>query len=196
MTSFSEVFHHRTKYFLSPQLDMYKNIGARFESASDVLDYGCGNGVGALQLVKPIRLVLGIDSDPGVVELASSLFGHLSGLGFDAGDWCVAARPISRLFDLVVCVEVIEHVADASLLLHRLREFTRDDGAAVISTLNHNSQHRKNPAHVGRWAVAEFRELVRREFPGARVYDYTLDEELSDDSTRTPMVAVWRGKEP
>lgn len=213
---FGDVIYHRLKYFLTPQLDLYQNV-ARWLRAKvwnsqsgvrSICDYGCGNGVGSVMLLGagdnvgtgvPAHfshqvVVDGIDNDPLAIEFANHVFGHI--VTFRNQDWSVTGEPERACFyDAVVCIEVIEHVADPERLLKALRAAVKErGGAAIISTLNHNSQYRKNDAHVGRFCVADFRELVNIYFPGARVTDYLLEHELFDDSSITPMVAVWQDK--
>jgi 2-polyprenyl-3-methyl-5-hydroxy-6-metoxy-1,4-benzoquinol methylase len=96
----------------------------------------------------------------------------------------------------VVCLEVIEHVAEPGLLLerlrHSLRDFAHGPATLYLSTLNHNSQYRKNRGHVGKFCLHDFSDLVRTYFPGAVITDYTLTNELEEGSSITPMVAIWR----
>ena len=204
MGEFREVYYHRMRYFLSPQFDLYKNIRVMVGKGTvplQVLDYGCGNGVGTVLLKHlPWRMV-GVDSDRDAVSFAQSCWGHLA--GFYPVDWArddglVAEPSIGSLsavndFDLITCIEVIEHVKDPRILLQKLAEAVRPKGEVYISTLNHNSDFRKNEGHIGRFRVRDFRELVLEFFPGARIVDYTLESELDDSSARTPMVAVWKG---
>lgn len=197
MGEFGEVFHHRLRYFLTPQFDMYRNIRADMErhpienGSGLVLDYGCGNGVGSVLLCDPPRWkIYGIDSDEEAVAFAKDSWGHL--VTFKRADWARKNGPLPATFDTVVCLEVIEHVEHPHELLDNLRMSLRSEGQLYISTLNHNSQYRKNRGHVGRYCVEDFRRLLQHHFPGVKLYEYTLTRELQDDDTMTPMVGVWR----
>lgn len=197
MGEFQEVFYHRMRYFLTPQMEIYHNIRRQTDDGSDrgmVLDYGCGNGVGSVLLSRRQHEVVGVDSDHEAVAFADDCWGHLC--TFKHGDWThVGGMRYTNAFDTVVCLEVIEHVERPIDLLRELRSAiaSKPNARAYISTLNHNSQYRKNRGHIGRFCVKEFREIVGRVFSGVRVYDYTLKNEITDDSQITPMVAVWGG---
>ena len=199
---FGDVMHHRLKYFLSPQFDLYLNIKQYFLDRADklnmqknyhILDYGCGNGIGAMLMVGSERDVDGIDNDPQMVNFANQLFGHLCYFGVD--DWSrknAFAVP-NELFDVVTCIEVVEHVDEPRQLIKRLRQCVASDGIIFFSTLNHNSQYRKNVCHVGKYHVDDFVHLINEDFPGAWATDYTLSGVIEPDSTRTPVVVIWDG---
>ena len=192
--SFAEVYHHRFKYFLSPQLDLYRNISSwidRQDSKQFSLDYGCGNGVGSVALWRPDRTVYGVDNDGEVVDLCRELFGNV--VAFHTADWTKSSVIDGKFFTFqkIVCVEVLEHVErPEEVLLSFVERLDMNRGHVVISSLNHNSQYRKNSAHVGRWTVGSFRELLKNFFLSVKITDYTLTGELDDSSTRTPMVAI------
>lgn len=197
-SEFLEVHFHRMRYFLSPQFDMYRNVRKKIiekgGTHGSVLDYGCGNGVGCV-LLKSDKLQLGIygvDSDDEAVRFAGDAWGHLA--SFEHGDWSedLGDHYIFPQFDNIVCLEVIEHVKDPDTLLSNLRSSCAPDASVFISTLNHNSQYRKNAGHIGKFHVEDFRALLERHFPGVRLYNYDFSEELDDNSTLTPMVAVWK----
>lgn len=197
--AFNPVFLHRFKYFLSPQLDLYRNIAKGYVAnrawTNDVvLDYGCGTGFGTLQLMRGYSHPIGIDCDQDALSFACDVLGNV--LNFYQTDWAGEREPedlekfAAMRFSLVTCIEVIEHVSHPVKLLERLARITRDGGTVILSTLNHNSDYRKNDAHVGKFTVASLRELTESVFPSVFMTDYQLTDSVSDDSTRTPVVAV------
>ena len=205
MPEFSEVYHHRMRYFLTPQFDMYRNIRNDIDSlcfkrwgggmsgdgpAISILDYGCGNGVGSVLLKKNGWKVTGVDSDEEAIAFAGDAWGHLC--SFKAEDWAENLTPYANAFDVVVCLEVIEHVLNPEAMLHSLKRSLRSNGMIYISTLNHNSQYRKNRGHIGKFCLADFTALIHEFFPAALVVDYSLKDRLEEGSSLTPMVAAWR----
>jgi len=196
--AFTPVFYHRLKYFLTPQFDLYQNIAQQFVSKlvrPNLLDYGCGTGVGTLLLVQPgyqasYPRVRGIDCDPQAIAFAQSLAGHL--ISFYDDDW--QTQPLAQKamadYDLITCIEVVEHVADPDTLLKNFAARLIPTGVLIISTVNHNSQYRKNKAHVSKFRIADFRALLSKHFATIRITDYTLENDLADDSSVTPMVGI------
>ena len=196
-SEFNEVYHHRMRYFLTPQFDIYKTIRDKFlvtTEEREVLDYGCGNGVGAVLLQKKgVNVyVIGVDSDEEAIVFANDCWGHLARFVHD--DWARHPDevPFSPRYDLICCLEVIEHVKDPVELLHRLKQTMKPDGCMVISTVNHNSQFRKNRGHIGKFCIEDFRKLLSEHFTDVNIYDYTLEDTIANGDSRSPMLAVCR----
>lgn len=181
MDSFTPVWFHRLRYMLTPQLDLYQNI-RKHTDAKRILDFGCGNGFGTIQLLPAV--VIGVDEDEGAIEFARSTLGHLAHFH--------TVGALTGTFDVITCIEVIEHVEDVDALFELLKTAAKPDATFIFSTLNHNSQYRKNAGHVGRWCVEDFRTLMESNFTHVRITDYLLCDDLTDDSTLTPMVAICR----
>ena len=97
------------------------------------LDVGCGAGLLAEPLARLGAQVVGLDASPDLIEAARA---HASaqGLGIDyrAGD--IAA--LDDKFDLITCMEVIEHVADPAAFTSALAERLAPDGLLILSTPN------------------------------------------------------------
>ncbi len=101
-----------------------------------VLDAGCGAGLVSEPLARMGAAVTGIDATAETIGVAQA---HAADAGL-AIDYRVAA--VEDLvaegvtFDLVVSLEVVEHVADAQVFLADCARLTRPGGALVLSTLN------------------------------------------------------------
>ena len=201
---FSEVFHHRLKYFLTPQADLYKNIRDFYlkwrerknmvHGGCNILDYGCGTGAGTIMLHCSRDNLEGFDVDPTAIAFARDVWGHLA--EFTQANWSIRRSvALSQMepdkYDMIVCVEVIEHIDDPQALLESFRLALHPGGLLFISTLNHNSQYRKNHCHVGKYHIEDFRALLRNYWGGVRITDYTLTKELTNESSITPMVGIW-----
>jgi 2-polyprenyl-3-methyl-5-hydroxy-6-metoxy-1,4-benzoquinol methylase len=194
------------RYFLSPQLDLYKNIARRFHdqisSDGSVLDYGCGTGFGTLQLLTTQHgvdmIVRGVDSDPEAVEMAKDVLGHL--VLFEGGNWldknCRRAIGTDRdHYDVVTCIEVIEHTKDPRRLISLLAEAVKPGGVLILSTKNRFAGYRKNNAHEAEFDSESFVKVFAEAVPQGdfQLYDFTLENRL--EKHVTPMVAVWRKPE-
>lgn len=101
-----------------------------------VLDAGCGAGLLSEPLARMGAAVTGIDATAETIRVARA---HAEDAGLEI-DYRVAAvedlRAEGRTFDLVVSMEVVEHVADAPAFLADCARLTRPGGALVLSTLN------------------------------------------------------------
>src|SRR5262245_6382225 len=98
--------------------------------AAHVLDVGCGGGLLAEVLARRGARVTGIDLAPAMIETAR-LHAAESGLVIDyrvqdANDLAALAP---RSFDVVCCMEMLEHVADPAAFLGTLGQLVRPGGA-------------------------------------------------------------------
>ncbi len=105
-----------------------------------LLDIGCGGGLLAEPLARLGAEVVGIDASPANVEVAA-LHAAESGLAIDYRQTSAEAlaedlTAAGARFDVVINMEVVEHVADAAVFLHASAALVRPGGAMVLATLN------------------------------------------------------------
>lgn len=101
-----------------------------------VLDVGCGGGLLAEGLAREGAHVTGIDLAPSMIEVAR-LHAASEGLNIDyrvAGADSLMREP--GAFDIVTCMEMLEHVPQPARLVATLAALVRPGGAVFISTLN------------------------------------------------------------
>jgi 2-polyprenyl-3-methyl-5-hydroxy-6-metoxy-1,4-benzoquinol methylase len=134
----------------------------QFAAGRRVLDAGCGVGYGAVILAQSgASEVIGIDIAPNVVATAAKA--KLPNLVFAPGD-------VTRLpyeddhFDLVVCFEVIEHLAERDLALDEFRRVLRADGLLALSSPNRDIYPPGNPHHVHEYLPEELRAALQERF--------------------------------
>ncbi|MEM8827215.1 MAG: bifunctional 2-polyprenyl-6-hydroxyphenol methylase/3-demethylubiquinol 3-O-methyltransferase UbiG [Pseudomonadota bacterium] len=100
------------------------------------LDVGCGGGILTECLARLGGNVTGIDAAEASVEVAKD---HAGDRGL-AIDYRLAAADIlvreGKTFDLITCMEVVEHVADVPAFLGDLRALLAPGGLLVFSTPN------------------------------------------------------------
>jgi 2-polyprenyl-3-methyl-5-hydroxy-6-metoxy-1,4-benzoquinol methylase len=182
----SEVLWRRLGYMLSPQLDIYKSLDGWVEG-KDVLDIGFGTGFGTLQFIALARSVSGIELDREAVAFAQHC---IPGIDWQWGD---ISRPISyfqKEYDVILMIEVLEHVQDWQAALKNVREVLRPGGKIIISARNAFADLRKNDLHEREWTAKEFSESLGRYFTNVRLYDYRLENELDISTRQTPLVAI------
>lgn len=107
--------------------------GLRFES---LLDVGCGNAelLRAIDARFPGRTLAGIDLSSTVIAQDRHFFGHID---FVVGNIEVDELPTtvrSRPIDVVVCSEVLEHLARPDLALDKIARALPKGGHAIITT--------------------------------------------------------------
>ena len=98
------------------------------------LDVGCGAGLVTEPLARMGASVTGIDAAPENIAVATL---HAGALGVEYR--CISVEALAAegaRFDLITCLEVVEHVADRAAFLAALRALLTDDGLLVISTPN------------------------------------------------------------
>lgn len=97
------------------------------------LDVGCGAGLLAEPLARLGAEVTGIDGSPEVIAVARD-HADRQGLAIDyrVGD----VHDLDGQFDLVTCMEVIEHVADPAAFVGALARRLAPGGLLIMSTPN------------------------------------------------------------
>ena len=106
-----------------------------------VLDVGCGGGLLAEGMARRGARVTGIDLAQGALEVAR-LHGLESGVMVDYREVPVEdlARTERGTFDLVTCLEMLEHVPDPTLVVQALAQLVRPGGDVICSTINRNAK--------------------------------------------------------
>ncbi len=106
-----------------------------------VLDVGCGGGLLAEALARRGASVTAIDLAPAMIQTAQ-LHAAESGLAIDyrLQDAAALAAQSPHAFDVVCCMEMLEHVADPAAFVRILAGLVRPGGAVFVSTLNRNAK--------------------------------------------------------
>ena len=104
-----------------------------------VLDVGCGGGLLAEGMARRGARVTAIDLSPGALEVAR-LHALEAGVAVDYRQ--VAAEELADTdhdaFDLVTCLEMLEHVPDPGQVIQAIARLVRPGGDVVCSTINRN----------------------------------------------------------
>ncbi len=101
-----------------------------------ILDIGCGGGLLCEPLTRLGASVVGVDPSETNIAVAT-LHAAKSGLAIDyRASTAEALADAGERFDIVLAMEVVEHVADMPLFVARCAEMVRPDGLMIVATLN------------------------------------------------------------
>ena len=130
-----------------------------------VLDVGCGGGILSEALAERGASVLGIDLAESALQAAEA---HRAGQAVEyrlESSRDAAAR--GEVFDVVTCMEMLEHVADPAAVLRDIHALLKPGGWAFFSTIN-----RTLKARLGAVYAAEY--LLRLVPQGTHQYDWFI----------------------
>jgi 2-polyprenyl-6-hydroxyphenyl methylase/3-demethylubiquinone-9 3-methyltransferase len=101
-----------------------------------VLDIGCGGGILSEPIARLGAAVVGADPAGANVEAAKVHAGR-EGLAIDYRvTTAEALADAGERFEVVLAMEVVEHVADLTLFVNRCAEMVKPGGLMVVATLN------------------------------------------------------------
>jgi len=131
----------RLKY-VRDQLDQHWQVDEHSRTplaGKSALDVGCGAGLLAEPLARLGARVTGIDASAELIEVARS---HAAAMGLEIDYRAGAVEALKGQFDLVTCMEVIEHVADPATFVKALAKLLAPDALLIMSTPNATARSR------------------------------------------------------
>ncbi|MCZ7643383.1 MAG: bifunctional 2-polyprenyl-6-hydroxyphenol methylase/3-demethylubiquinol 3-O-methyltransferase UbiG [Pseudorhodoplanes sp.] len=101
-----------------------------------MLDIGCGGGILSEPLARLGAVMVGADPAQANIEVARRHAAQ-SGVSIDyRATTAEALADAGERFDVVLAMEVVEHVADVALFVARCAEMVRPGGMMIAATLN------------------------------------------------------------
>ena len=101
-----------------------------------ILDIGCGGGILSEPIARFGANVLGADPAPSHIAVAKAHAAQ-GGLAIDyRATTAEALAEAGESFDVVLAMEVVEHVADVGLFLDRVAAMVRPGGLVFLATFN------------------------------------------------------------
>ena len=126
------------------QMGWYGFAAEQF-AGEEVLDVGCGSGEGLKLIAARASRAVGIDLDERLRRPDLEI--HITSIA-DLPD---------KSFDNVVCMDVIEHVADDRAFVAELFRVARK--SVFVTTPNYTMSRNRHPYHVREYTPAEFERL-------------------------------------
>lgn len=108
----------------------------QFLKGLDIVDIGCGGGLVTEPLCRMGAEVTGIDAGEENIRIAG---GHAEKQGLKIRYLATTAESLAakgKTFDVVLALEIIEHVANPALFLKSCAALVRPGGLLILSTLN------------------------------------------------------------
>ena len=104
-----------------------------------VLDVGCGGGILSESMHFKGAKVTGIDLGEKALNVAKL---HQLESGADVDYQCISAEQLAALepasFDVVTCMEMLEHVPDPAAIVAACAKLVKPNGSVFFSTINRN----------------------------------------------------------
>lgn len=105
-----------------------------------VLDVGCGGGILSESLARAGALVTAIDMSEVALVTAQN---HAQQAGLNIDYQNITAEALAATgakFDLITCMEMLEHVPEPASIIHSLAQLGRAGADVFVSTINKNAK--------------------------------------------------------
>lgn len=115
------------------------NASANALEGLEILDVGCGGGLVCEPLARLGGTVTGIDAGQNAIDVARA---HAEKFGLDIAYQCTTSENHQGQgrYDVVLALEIIEHVADIPAFVASLFALAKPGGLVVFSTLNRTAK--------------------------------------------------------
>jgi 2-polyprenyl-6-hydroxyphenyl methylase/3-demethylubiquinone-9 3-methyltransferase len=132
----------RLQYVRDLTVEHFGAKGGKPLAGLNVLDLGCGGGLVSAPLARMGAKVTAIDASEEAVGAARA---YANQAGLDIDFRCTTAEALvekGEHFDLVVALEIVEHVADVNIFLSAGSALVKPGGLLVLSTINRTPKAR------------------------------------------------------
>lgn len=128
----------KTLHDINPaRLDFIKKYSAL--DGKKICDVGCGGGILTESLAKTGATLTGIDLSEKAIEIAKA---HAKDSDLSINYQTISVEQFAKLhptsFDIITCMELLEHVPDPHQLIKSCAELVKENGYLFFSTLNRN----------------------------------------------------------
>lgn len=157
--------HARENYWFRRHEVVYEWITRSFPLAgADLVEAGCGEGYGADALRCAGAHVTAMDYDQQTISHVSSRYSEIAAIHSNLDSFPISDDSV----DLIVSLQVFEHLWDTAKFLAEVRRTLRSEGIAIISTPNRvtfspgvgRGDKPTNPFHVEEFDGVQLRDIL------------------------------------
>ena len=102
-----------------------------------LLDVGCGGGLIAEPMTRLGAKVTGIDASEKNINVAKF---HAEQMDLKINYLATTPENLNEQFDVILCLEIIEHVADVDLFIQSCAKLLKKNGIIFFATLNRTAK--------------------------------------------------------
>jgi glycosyltransferase involved in cell wall biosynthesis len=166
-----------------------------------VLDLACGEGYGSFLVSEQAASVVGIDSDGANINRARSRYVK-ENLEFIEGPLTEIPIEAEKLFDVIICFNVIGRIKESNEVLKEIKRLLKPDGVSILSTPNRHSfsetASSKKHGVLGGLYIDEFNALLAENFKnvilwGQKVYSSSNIFPMHTCSVPTKELVIEKG---
>lgn len=131
------------------------------KSSTKILDMGCGTGHLSLELIQDGYQVCAADVSDELVDYANRK-AQEAGCKLNATQMDIQKMSYGEAFDAVVCLDVLEHVADDRLALANIYQALRSGGIMICAVPALSALYGKRDERIGHFRRYDRQVLVQR----------------------------------
>jgi len=146
-----------------------------------VMELGCGSGYGSVHLANNgAKSVDAYDADRKAINYAKTNFNHKK-VNYNISNVEDMSLEKLKKYDVVVALEIIEHLTNTEKLLNLSRSCLNKDGLFIVSTPNqklssYDGKMSSNPYHEREYCAQEFVTLLKKHFNKVELFGIFLKD--------------------
>ena len=146
------------------------NFAREFAHGRDVLEIGCGSGMGLEHLAKVAKKVMGGDIDEDNISLAQKIHVDNEKIDIHLMDAHDIKLP-DRSVDLAILFEAIYYLHTPEKFLKEAYRILRENGKIIICTVNKDWEDFHPSPYTHRYfSVPELHDLIKEDFKNIKIY--------------------------
>ncbi|MFQ5740316.1 MAG: class I SAM-dependent methyltransferase [Acidobacteriota bacterium] len=163
-------------------LSRYKFCARMLAGKRDVLEVGCGDGLGMMVVLETVASVHGCDFEPLVIEDARARLSAEGVKGCSLSVLDFTRKTLERSFDAAYSLDVIEHIPPAleDVFMDNLCRCLRPHAVCILGTPNREARRHASPAsqagHVNLKDAASLSHLLAERFHN--VFLFSMNDEV------------------